>query len=900
MARSLRNLIFDFPDLLDTWLRRRDLALNRINTSDRGFSRGYSSASWWLPIPVLVLLAYGLLHWRGWPLAIACTATVAIHLVLCRRLTGRLLPRAQWLLLVGLALAVWWLAGPESREADPAPYRQIYALLGALLLTVALPASRWWADWLIGGQRENLRQVMTGLLDKTQLFVHPYHPPANWLRIVRAYTLVPLSAPFLLAVFPAAATIVVPRELVSPIFWLALFSTWAILAAGFYNGRLRAFRNLLHQMFLAGGPGVVSAIVIVLAATRLAGVEYVTTVLDQASWTVLAGGIVMLYLLFWLYDYWSQRALAEVLLGLLDPKEDHPSEVGYRGHRLQIHGAGRLIALREVQKSYREIFETYRPMQVFEVIYDQLEGRARADQADWDEVDLVADAVAGLGQKVRLYRAIPGILLAALLLWGASKVFNLVQSPGLVADVVEVGHAGGESKNGGDAVGFDLGRALQSGPADQPVYAIAASGGGTRAALYTYSVLRAFHARDLGDRLVLLSGVSGGSLGVAYYAAYRETLGGNTENWSRFRQAVAAPYIQEVLAAAGESRFLRGARLGQALTESFERCFYDKTASCDGPAGDSFHRTVGELSGDGGVGLIFNASIVGSWRPHDPQPSACVAEGARPRDCGTIEQAGGRMAITNLAGLTSAGGAAGPSGWPLDFPYVVVGDPDVPLVAAAALSANFPPVFSNAEVRLREGESEARYWVTDGGAVENRGVLSLLLALRAELAHLEEPTDLAPLVIFVAEASGLSVRYQEDRGTGAKFAAARQIANRLVSDLLHAVDARYRQITAGRAGVDLVYLPMPDTFRSGFGTHWQMPDAIEVQNPTTWYLKPRTWWRRSGAPTLTLSQQQILRAVDALFAENRAGADLDPRLWDWIAAGADGDPRDRLARSLPR
>ena len=66
--------------------------------------------------------------------------------------------------------------------------------------------------------------------------------------------------------------------------------------------------------------------------------------------------------------------------------------------------------------------------------------------------------------------------------------------------------------------------------------------------------------------------------------------------------------------------------------------------------------------------------------------------------------------------------------------YVVVNDPNVPVTTGAALSANFPPVFSNALVALKDKNGAInRHWVTDGGAAENRGVISLLYVLKRTL-----------------------------------------------------------------------------------------------------------------------------------------------------------------------
>ena len=111
---------------------------------------------------------------------------------------------------------------------------------------------------------------------------------------------------------------------------------------------------------------------------------------------------------------------------------------------------------------------------------------------------------------------------------------------------------------------------------------------------------------------------------------------------------------------------------------------------------------------------------------------------------------GGRLIFTNLAqrsAFPASGSEAGdlPQGAPsipdVRLPYVVVQDSSVLLSAAAALSANFPPVFTNARVDVPAAVPDSHcptraYYVTDGGAVENLGLLSALYALRQALNSL--------------------------------------------------------------------------------------------------------------------------------------------------------------------
>jgi len=108
---------------------------------------------------------------------------------------------------------------------------------------------------------------------------------------------------------------------------------------------------------------------------------------------------------------------------------------------------------------------------------------------------------------------------------------------------------------------------------------------------------------------------------------------------------------------------------------------------------------------------------------------------------------GGRLIFTNLADRThSRLRCVAPrirvAHSDVRLPYVVVQDRDVPVASAAALNANFPPIFTNARVDVASETKDAAcpersYYVTDGGATENLGLVSALYALRAALKQLQ-------------------------------------------------------------------------------------------------------------------------------------------------------------------
>ena len=233
----------------------------------------------------------------------------------------------------------------------------------------------------------------------------------------------------------------------------------------------------------------------------------------------------------------------------------------------------------------------------------------------------------------------------------------------------------------------------------------------------------------------------------------------------------------------------------------------------------------------------------------------------------------------------------------MGLPYQIAGDADTSLTAAASMSANFPPIFSNALVKVRADDGIRRFWVTDGGSVDNRGLISLLLALKSQLAETEPSPSLAPLKILVAEASGLSgLQYKEDRGLGAVGGSKAKIASQLISELYQDVNATYLELSG--KSIEIIYLPMPTALREAFGTHWQMPRSIDLHDPDDWWKRDRWWWYddeldednwlRNDIPEIQLETAEILDVLDLVFAtdEERRALRIKSKdaedLWDWL------------------
>src|SRR5262249_2730772 len=137
------------------------------------------------------------------------------------------------------------------------------------------------------------------------------------------------------------------------------------------------------------------------------------------------------------------------------------------------------------------------------------------------------------------------------------------------------------------------------------------------------------------------------------------------------------------------------------------------------------------------------------------------------------------------------------------LPYVVVTDPEVKISHAAALNANFPPVFPNARVQL-DGRSpcDARsYHVTDGGAEENLGLVSALYGVLSALDDLAsrcgKKCDLRPVHFVIAEASATGYDYAQDRGLSAGLGGGKE---RMTGGLTNELEARLAAAYKERGG----------------------------------------------------------------------------------------------------
>lgn len=406
-----------------------------------------------------------------------------------------------------------------------------------------------------------------------------------------------------------------------------------------------------------------------------------------------------------------------------------------------------------------------------------------------------------------------------------------------------------------------------------PVILIAASGGGTRAALYTASLLQGLAELDLLDNVKLVSGVSGGGAALAYFYGHRHQLleTSRGQPWADFYNAVSKDYIVRCLQGSSERRVAGGIRLGTLLDEGFQDIFFDgKIRTANGKE----------------MGILFNTSVEGevhSTEATDPDFARWVQNNP---DQAKSWTAGTRLIISNLEEAIAFKKDI------YDVPrndlrYISIVNPDLSLATSAALNANFPPVFSNAAVDI----GRSRYWVTDGGAMDNRGLISLLYVLKEALAgnsneqcgamEIEPGDDQATLIgnkekdilhgksqfiypdihIIVADASAVTFDYSQKRGFGAILGSSLKLATGLIDELENEVKDEYCKISPGnRIYIHELYMPLTLRARGGLGTHWMMPLMAKFKS-----CKKEN---KKDEESIMLTRNQIIRAIAGLHQKD--------------------------------
>ncbi|HEU5136776.1 MAG TPA: hypothetical protein VFU13_16640 [Steroidobacteraceae bacterium] len=788
---------------------------------------------------------------------------------------------ASTALLVAVVALLWWQFTPGTpSEAAGGFYPHVYLVLLGILLGVAA-AARVLAWWMFRKVPVDTCQLFAGALHREDLLQDERPlPDVSWLRLFSAAVTGVFGHLLHFLLLPAFVAFMAPSTmLVGLVLGFAAVSAVLLMYATL---SARWAQMLIHidRWFLVGTPMVVSLLVILIGIARLANFQYVTTVLDATPTGVLFIIMVMLYVAAWFFEFWINHWVGDELLGLLGDRKlsrkgylslqfnPHPEARCWaerNGRYVALHSTGRFLALgwfmkkdaRNGEKDKGVAFSTFGFAELFYAL------GAKQQQG----IDMAHD----IERRVRVYFGLINIALVVLMAVAVDAAIPLPLAvkpmvseqtvlPGYDAPVV-------------DALGARL--TAQS-AAGRPSIVVAASGGGTRAAVYTAVALEGVAQIDRARDIVLLSGVSGGGVSAAVFASRFEELtttrpgapvpGGRVNPWDEYVSVVSAPYIQDVLEGIGELRIAGTTSLGALLQESLEHRAFA-----------AHPRTFGAIKGPT---LILNSAVSG--HPYeDSQLMAGRIAGPRTQNCVEVARpyanlAGGRLVFTNLKNVSGfpqppKQPETGLSDDPPDMwlPYSIVNIDAVPLAAASALTANFPPVFSNARVRLFTEDKVTcprSYFVTDGGATENLGLVSALYALRGSVQDLPEGAKISDIHVLAFEASAIDYDYSDDRGIGAATGGSKERLNAGLTQML--LDDVRGLVGARGAKLHVHYLPLPVAFRSrgGFGTHWMFAPHIRLANPHVASMPDSSMFKRaSETDFVVLERKEVMSTMRGLF-----------------------------------
>ena len=846
--------------------------------------------------------------------AFIIAAASAVLLTFVKRIRWRVW--AQGFIIAALVLVLWFLPDSWGRtEALQVPYRHVYGVLVALLAVIACCAV-WLVEVPFRSMTDAERKAFQDALPHHELFaLSRDDPPLSPRRIIGGCVIGILSKPLQFLLLPAFAIILVPSEYVWHACIAGTLAAALLVTAGTLTDRWDQMSQYLRRYFLLGSPLVVSLAVIVIAILRLADVQYVATVLNVAPLGILFTWTVMAYALTWWFEYQVNSVLAAKLLWVLgqDGVTDDAvvtADLGkdFAGKQSGVHPSPRYLAAHATGQFL-----------VFGTTYDnekheQITGFHTHAFVELFEALLLRDdpqAAHEIGRRVQLYFALINVALVlglVALFWyhGRGDRNNTVQAVVVAQHPIEAKDLA--------PTGANLVELLR--PRDgayAPAILVAASGGGTRAALYTATVLKGLHEAGAAKNIVLLSGVSGGGVAAAYFYAHRDELLSRRDlhcdslneadvedPWKCYLDRMSMPFIRDVMEGAAEWRMQSRTPLGTLLAESFDRRLFRGTM----------------LGANADLGIILNTTIAA----HPVRDATTLRDSLVPRPhamapCRVYERpvsllGGGRLAFSNLRNVSTFARSR-PDIPAIQMPFVVVRDGAVRLAEASALNANFPPVFSNARVDLEVNPQGAdcatqTYYVTDGGATENLGLLSALLALKSALSDPDLRGPFRDIDIVLAEASAIDFDYEQDRGVGAATGQSKErLAGRLTLELFEDVEKRASELGA-RIRIHDLSLPRVFRSRGGFGTHWMFPENITVTNPRVTPLPP-SWQIRvaqySGMQRfwVTLDKRELAQLWQMLFASDEAefcghewsDKEQDLRVvagWICSSGGTDADP----------
>lgn len=907
--------------------------------------------------PILLFLVYFIFAGPGSNYPRIGFTAVAISTIFLTLIINKFksLSNVLWLwhlLLAGFScLAVFLVDRIGLVEKSFPYYPHFYIVLGAMVLLVQLLISTLSKSCLLRGF-SRLRHNIDGKLPMVDMFYSEADEKIErigpWGFICNAGLGVVYQLTKVLF-FPACLILMSPDLYQTPIrVWMLASITLLYVAIFSSHQRFQLLLEVLDGLFFRGGPLVVSLLIIVLAGLHLFGVSYVSTLIESSPGTFNAtifSYLVSVYVLFWFYEYWINRALLEYFVGLFkkDAGREHPGKIVFaQGNDddrlvLQAHGSSQLLLYKH--ESGKKKYNLFTRRGFLDRLVSKLE---RSDEFCAAQIQSLKMDVEQLKQAMRSYFLMVNLsllVMAGFLIW-----FNNAR-PQLAALTVRAEIPQEEVEEL-----FNLREQIfkkQATDKLEPLILLAGSGGGSRAAMYTQSVMRGLHEQGYLKNMLLTSTVSGGGAAAGYFAMHREQLLNTpvckasvdaesrclpdsvSSLWEEFSRTMTEPYILDVLQGAADLRLALGvdaadyhADIG-SYTARFRFANLLMESMANRLPGDLGRETLVRNLGDQkDLGLIFNTTVMARfprWSCNEivnkewkaclcsangaKKPPLAVSEASCKKALRTSVDQGGRLALTNLMDV---GGFPQPD---LSVPnkefnddylhYAVINDPRVEIPQAVALSANFPVVFPNSAVDIG---NLRRYWITDGGVADNRGLLSLLFVLRdavkseidSQCAHpctiqdgmnqlsLQCPSgkSLPPIHVVVADASAINLSADRINSIGAAISRSPLLAGQVIRELGQQIK-QYYQCLGGEFYMH--ELPMPLVLRSGgLGTHWMLPNIVSFTQPRdiSRLLQPED----DNQTHSELDKEEVRTLVDQLHSEQRSSKNNRNlnRVWQWI------------------
>ena len=767
--------------------------------------------------------------------------------------------------LVILALLVVLLAVSSRPEAyglvTAAPRLHIGAgIAGALILALGV-------DWIFASTlfRSKAGGRLASVLPQVELFQprdrYDFMGKGPIAALVSAFFITPVRYPVELLLPASLLCLFVPDHYLRYVFGVTVLLTWGVLFLAILFDRLMEILQTIGRLFFIGPQRVISILVIAVALLRLANVHYITYLFNAGSSgygnPTIMGYIAFAYATAWYYAFWCDHFVARRLIRLLDPARGDvtPTQIAYPfagdaklsrvrndGRSISLHGAGRLKIQGLYEAGYAEdpALQFMTPAEVIAQFRNQLEQTS-------SDISLSGDLLASLRNLQRstlVYPVLAGAL--AYLLIGVPVYVTFtsaVQPPELAIGYGYAVDKKLETLLFGESAASGACPALT---AETPRIAVAASGGGTRAAIYTASLLRGLAEHGQICNVILVSGVSGGSAALAYFALHEtelRKLGTPDEKaWDAFSHTMAAPFIEYAIDRASDMRiaFGRGHWQPSTCNESMRK---EEGVTGWMPARSRLGNILAEAfvckmgSGtmsDPSFGIMLNTSILGTFPDaahpcKDADGLSLPEQATRCRDtlaAASAENAGGRLVLTNLTPPKRL-----PEDGSRHMDIITLDQSDISIARAAALSANFPPVFPDAAIDIKTPDGAGRrYWVTDGGAVENRGAMTLYYAVRDALKKDAAGSgSLPPLHVVIADASASAGRYSESFGFGSVLGAGGQLGLGLETEIRADMEKLYCD---HKSQISIHEIAMPPIFNDGgIGTHWLLPGTLSFVNP---------------------------------------------------------------------